>query len=104
MVSQVANACMAVLRGWGEDFCNCLFIIFIFVHILFMYIFLFVFSCISVLILYFTFPMKVMIRFILPSTDTPWQKAEELGLKDKLAMKVGTVMIVMKVDSDLSCC
>ena len=55
-------------------------------------------------ILYFTFPMKVMIRFILPSTDTPWQKAEELGLKDKLAMKVGTVMIVMKVDSDLSCC
>ena len=48
--------------------------------------------------------MKVMIRFILPSTDTPWQKAEELGLKDKLAMKVGAVMIVMKVDSDLSCC
>ena len=70
--------------------------------------------------------MKVMIRFILPSTDTPWQKAEELGLKDKLAMKVGTVMIVMmkvgvmimmmvamkvgtvmivmKVGSDLSCC
>ena len=56
--------------------------------------------------------MKVMIRFILPSTDTPWQKAEELGLKDKLAMKVGTVMIVvmvMKVDTgghegDLSCC
>ena len=61
-----------------------------------------------------------MIRFILPSTDTPWQKAEELGLKDKLAMKVGTVMIVMmvamkmgavmtvmivmKVGSDLSCC
>ena len=41
--------------------------------------------------------MKVMIRFILPSTDTPWQKAEELGLKDKLAMKVGTVMIVMLV-------
>ena len=41
--------------------------------------------------------MKVMIRFILPSTDTPWQKAEELGLKDKLAMKVGTVMIVMMV-------
>jgi len=32
----------------------------------------------------------VMIRFILPSTDTPWQKAEELGLKDKLAMKVDT--------------
>jgi len=30
----------------------------------------------------------VMIRFLLPSTDTPWQKAEELGLKDKLAMKV----------------
>ena len=78
--------------------------------------------------LYFTFPMKVMIRFILPSTDTPWQKAEELGLKDKLAMKVGnvmmivmmvamkvgsdgymvtmkvgTLMIVMTVDSDLSC-
>ena len=72
--------------------------------------------------------MKVMIRFILPSTDTPWQKAEELGLKDKLAMKVGnvmmivmmvamkvgsdgymvtmkvgTLMIVMTVDSDLSC-
>ena len=41
--------------------------------------------------------MKVMIRFILPSTDTPWQKAEELGLKDKLAMKVGTVMTVMMV-------
>ena len=44
-----------------------------------------------------------MIRFILPSTDTPWQKAEELGLKDKLAMKVGTVMMivmmVMKVDT-----
>ena len=38
-----------------------------------------------------------MIRFILPSTDTPWQKAEELGLKDKLAMKVGTVMTVMMV-------
>ena len=53
--------------------------------------------------------MKVMIRFILPSTDTPWQKAEELGLKDKLAMKVGTVMmtvmmVVMKVASDLSHC
>lgn len=30
----------------------------------------------------------IMIRFLLPSTDTPWQKAEELGLKDKLAMKV----------------
>ena len=53
--------------------------------------------------------MKVMIRFILPSTDTPWQKAEELGLKDKLAMKVVTVMmtvmmVVMKVASDLSHC
>ena len=34
-----------------------------------------------------------MIRFLLPSTDTPWQKAEELGLKDKLAMKVGLKMI-----------
>ena len=49
-----------------------------------------------------------MIRFILPSTDTPWQKAEELGLKDKLAMKVGTVMtmmmVAMKVASDLSRC
>ena len=49
--------------------------------------------------------MKVMIRFILPSTDTPWQKAEELGLKDKLAMKVGNVMMIvmmvaMKVGSD----
>ena len=33
MVSQVANACMAVLRGWGEDFCTYLFFIFL-VHIL----------------------------------------------------------------------
>ena len=38
MVSQVANACMAVFRRWGEDLCTCLFIICIF-----MYIFLFVF-------------------------------------------------------------
>ena len=38
-----------------------------------------------------------MIRFLLPSTDTPWQKAEELGLKDKLAMKVR----MMKKSNDL---
>ena len=33
----------------------------------------------------------------MPSTDTPWQKAEELGLKDKLAMKVR----MMKKSNDL---
>jgi len=34
------------------------------------------------------FVAGVMVRFLLPSTDTPWQKAEELGWKDKIAMKV----------------
>ena len=28
------------------------------------------------------------IRFLLPNTNTPWQKAEELGWKDKIALKV----------------
>lgn len=28
------------------------------------------------------------VRFLLPATDTPWQKAEELGWKDRLALKV----------------
>ena len=27
-------------------------------------------------------------KFLLPGTDTPWQKVEELGWKDKIAMKV----------------
>ena len=43
----------------------------------------------------------VMIRFLLPSTDTPWQKAEELGLKDKLAMKVGTLTLM--IDNGMIC-
>jgi hypothetical protein len=30
----------------------------------------------------------VQVQFLLPSTDTPWQKAEELGWKDRIAMKV----------------
>lgn len=30
----------------------------------------------------------MLVRFLLPSTDTPWQKTEELGWKDKIAMKV----------------
>jgi len=34
------------------------------------------------------FMSGVQVRFLLPSTDTPWQKAEELGWKDKLALKV----------------
>ena len=42
-----------------------------------------------------------MIRFLLPSTDTPWQKAEELGLKDKLAMKVGTLTLM--IDNGMIC-
>ena len=28
------------------------------------------------------------VKFLLPNTDTPWQKVEELGWKDKIAMKV----------------
>ena len=34
------------------------------------------------------FVAGTLVRFLLPSTDTPWQKAEELGWKDKIAMKV----------------
>ena len=30
----------------------------------------------------------MQVQFLLPSTDTPWQKAEELGWKDRIAMKV----------------
>jgi hypothetical protein len=29
-----------------------------------------------------------LIRFLLPNTETPWQKAEELGWKDHIALKV----------------
>jgi hypothetical protein len=28
------------------------------------------------------------VRFLLPNTNTPWQKSEELGWKDKIALKV----------------
>jgi len=34
------------------------------------------------------FVSGVLVRFLLPSTDTPWQKSEGLGWKDKIAMKV----------------
>ena len=34
------------------------------------------------------FVAGVSVKFLLPSTDTPWQKVEELGWKDKIAMKV----------------
>ena len=34
------------------------------------------------------FVSGVSVKFLLPSTDTPWQKVEELGWKDKIAMKV----------------
>ena len=34
------------------------------------------------------FVAGVSVRFLLPATDTPWQKVEELGWKDKIAMKV----------------
>ena len=30
----------------------------------------------------------VSVKFLLPGTDTPWQKVEELGWKDKIALKV----------------
>jgi hypothetical protein len=33
------------------------------------------------------------VRFLLLGTDTPWQKAEELGWKDKLALKVAILSI-----------
>ena len=34
------------------------------------------------------FVSGVSVKFLLPNTDTPWQKVEELGWKDKIAMKV----------------
>ena len=34
------------------------------------------------------FVAGVSVKFLLPGTDTPWQKVEELGWKDKIAMKV----------------
>ena len=34
------------------------------------------------------FVAGVSVKFLLPNTDTPWQKVEELGWKDKIAMKV----------------
>ena len=41
----------------------------------------------------FIFPFQcfvagVSVKFLLPGTDTPWQKVEELGWKDKIALKV----------------
>jgi hypothetical protein len=35
-----------------------------------------------------SFLSGTLIKFLLPNTDTPWQKAEELGWKDHIAMKV----------------
>ena len=34
------------------------------------------------------FEPGVSVKFLLPNTDTPWQKVEELGWKDKIALKV----------------
>ena len=34
------------------------------------------------------FVSGVCVKFLLPNTDTPWQKVEELGWKDKIALKV----------------
>ncbi len=33
------------------------------------------------------FLQGTMIRFVIPNLDTPWQKAEDLGWKDRIAMK-----------------
>ena len=34
------------------------------------------------------FVAGTLIRFLIPSLETPWQRAEDLGWKDRLAMKV----------------
>ena len=34
------------------------------------------------------FVSGVHVKFLLPNTETPWQKVEELGWKDKIALKV----------------